>query len=108
VATCYHRAGQAVTAEGLFQSAISSFDSSSSSLQQKQQHVTIANPLAKLEKIGALQAYANLLRDWERREGDAKKYESQAAEINESLPSGWQGKSGIHSSLWFWTPGTFL
>ena len=98
VATCYHRAGQAVTAEGLFQSAISSsFDKHHD-----------ANPLAKLETIGTLQAYADLLRDWDRREGDAQKYEAQAAELHASLPNGWQGKSGIYSALWFWTPGTFL
>jgi hypothetical protein len=94
VATCYHQAGSAVTAEGLFQSATT------------RKHMP-TSPLGSLELQDALLEYSKLCAAWEKREGDAKRLEKESSEMNERLPQGWRGKSGIHSSLWFWTPADF-
>lgn len=95
VATCYQKAGNAVTAEGLFQSATD-------------KKKLLPGPAALLEVQDALLGYADLCRQWEKREGDSKRLEEEAININDQLPDGWKGKSGIHSSLWFWTPSDFL
>lgn len=60
VATCYHQAGSAVTAEGLFQSAT----------DRKSLPV---GPLPLLELREALQGYSKLCSEWDKREGDAKR-----------------------------------
>jgi len=92
VAACYHEAGSAVTAEGLFQSAI--------------QDGMPNDPLSRLQLKDALLKYSKLCAQWDKREKDAKKLEQQAQDVEASLPPNWQGKSsGIHGSLWFWTPG---
>lgn len=96
VASCYHEAGSAVTAEGLFQSAVD------------KKKILPAGPLSQLELRDACLWYAKLCRKWEKREGDAKRLEQEAAKIDDSLPVAWKGKSGIHGSLWFWTPGDFI
>jgi len=96
VAQCYHQTGAAVTAEGLYQSAIS------------MPHTTTAgSPLDVLNRRDVYLAYAQLCADWEKRERDAEKYQAQASEVDASLPAGWKGKSGIHSTLWFWLPPHF-
>jgi len=92
VATCYHKSGGAVTAEGLFQSALDQ---------------PIHSPLQRLERRDALKRYADLCREWDKREGEAKKLLLQADEVDASLPAGWRGKSLLHASLWFWTPTLF-
>lgn len=94
VAECYHEAGSAVTAEGLFQSATDKKKVS-------------AAPLAMLELRDAFLGYARLCQKWEKRKSDEKRLKEEAASINSALPVGWKGKSGIHSSLWFWTPGEY-
>lgn len=94
VATCYHKSSSAVTAEGLFQSAVDS----------KLSRVT---PSEKLELRDSYLAYSDLCRDWDRRAADADRLQNKASEIDATLPIGWQGKSGIHGSLWFWTPAMF-
>jgi tetratricopeptide (TPR) repeat protein len=81
VASCYHQAAKAVTAEGLLQSA--------------------------LDGPAAYSANAKLLSEWDRRERDAERLKQQAADMDAQLPGAWQGKSGIHSTLWFWTPSLF-
>ena len=92
VAACYHEAGSAVTAEGLFQSAI--------------QDGMPNDPLSRLQLKDALLKYSKLCAQWDKREKDAKRLEQQAQDVEASLPPNWQGKSsGIHGSLWFWTPG---
>jgi hypothetical protein len=58
---CKHRAGQAVTAEGLFRAAID--------------EVPAGSPL---ERAAALKGFAALLRDWDGRSGDAAKAESES------------------------------
>lgn len=94
VAACYKEAGNAVTAEGLFQSAT----------DRKR---LPPGPLPLLELQDALLGYSKLCANWEKREGDAQRLEKQSLEINDKLPEAWKGKSGIHSSLWFWTPADF-
>jgi hypothetical protein len=94
VAACYQEAGSAITAEGLFQSAT----------DRKR---FPPGPLPLLELQDALLGYSKLCANWEKRESDAKRLEKESSEINEKLPEAWRGKSGIHSSLWFWTPADF-
>ena len=89
LATCYHKSDSAVTAQGLFQSAVDQLANS---------------PLQKLERRDAFIRYADLCRDWEKRDRDADKFQQQADDLDASLPDGWKGKSAIHGSLWFWTP----
>ncbi|KAL3935315.1 MAG: hypothetical protein SGBAC_009143 [Bacillariaceae sp.] len=95
VADCYHQAGSAVTAEGLFQTAIDKKN-------------VIQHPSVLLELQDSYSSYAKLCENWDKREGDAKRLKDQATEIENRLPDGWKGKSGIYSSLWFWTPSDFL
>ena len=96
VASCYLQADSAVTAEGLFQSAINKNEISSDSL-------------TLLQLRYAYIEYSKLCMQWENREKDAENLTKEANNIEASLPLNWQGKSsGIHGSLWFWTPGEFL
>jgi tetratricopeptide (TPR) repeat protein len=94
VATCYHRTNQAVTSEGLFQTAVD---------QKKNVSFTVSTQ-QKIELRDVFRSYAALCRQWEKRENDAERLERQSNDIENSLPNGWKGKSSIHSSLWFWTP----
>ena len=100
VAECYHQAGGAVTAEGLFQSATDSKNN-----KNKASTVALSQ---QLELQEAYRGYSELCSKWDKREGDAKKLLEKAHKIDETLPSGWKGKAGIYSSLWFWTPNDFL
>ena len=95
IASCYQQAGSAVTAEGLFQSAI-----------DKNRKLP-AGPLPLLELRDACTWYADLCRQWDKREKDAKKLEIRVAEIDNSLDEAWKGKPGILAGSWFWTPGDF-
>jgi hypothetical protein len=93
VAQCYHRAHQAVTAEGLLQSALD--------------HPAVSPP-QWLERRSAYEAYATLCQEWDQRQGDVRKLQAQRQRItDEELAPGWQTKSPVHASLWFWTPGLF-
>lgn len=94
LATCYHKAGKAVTAEGLLQSATSL--------------PSIGCILTKLDEISALQSYSDLSKDWDKRQSDMESYASKAGELGKALPESWQGKSSVLSSLWFWTPDEFV
>lgn len=96
VASCYHKAGSAVTAEGLFQSAISKKDLPNDTLTMLQLRDAYLN-------------YAKLCMQWEKREKDADNLTQDANSIRDFMPPNWQRKSlGIHGSLWFWTPGQLL
>lgn len=93
VACCYHEAGSAVIAEGLFQSAIN-------------KDGLPPDTLTMLQLRDAHKGYAKLCTQWDNREKDAMNLERDAGHIESSLHPNWQGKSsGIHGSLWFWTPG---
>jgi hypothetical protein len=96
VAQCYHKSGAAVTAEGLYKSALDSFRVAPAK----------TGPLERLDERDVLLQYAALCQDWEKREGDARRLLTRADEIDSSLPGGWarRRKSGIQSSLWFWLP----
>ena len=96
VASCYIEAHSAVTAEGLLQSA--------SDIKTKQ----VVGPLQQLELEETYKVYSKLCNQWDKRQGDAEKYDRKAQEVVDSLPDGWKGKSGIFSGLWFWTPSDFL
>jgi len=96
VASCYCQAGSAVTAEGLFQSAIN-------------KNGLPTDTLTMLQLRDSFKEYSKLCKQWENRENDAKNLNKDADDVEASLPHNWQGKSsGIHGSLWFWTPGEFL
>jgi len=96
VASCYHQAGSAVTAEGLFQSAIN-------------KNGLPTDTLTMIQLRDAHKGYAKLCKQWENRESDAKNLDRDADIIDASLPPNWQGRSsGIHGSLWFWTPGELI
>jgi hypothetical protein len=99
VATCYHQAGGAVTAEGLFQSATDI---------KNNKKATSIGTLSQLELQEAYRGYSDLCSKWEKRSGDSKKLLEKAQTIDNDLPIGWKGKAGIYSSLWFWTPSDFL
>ncbi len=94
VAACYQQAGSAVTSEGLYQSATT-------------RKRLPSGPLPMLELQDALLGHSKLCMDWDKREGDAQRLERESIEINDKLPEAWRGKSGIHASLWFWTPADF-
>ena len=64
----------------------------------------MASPLGILEHRDSLTGYSDLCREWDKREGDAKRLQMQAREADASLPTGWQGEPGIISGLGFWMP----
>lgn len=95
VASCYQQAGHAVTAEGLFQSAV----------DRKDQPLS---PLPLLELRESLSEYSKLCAQWDKRESDAARLQKDSESVDDLLPDSWRGKSGIHGSLWFWMPADFL
>lgn len=90
LSVCFHKAGKAVTAEGLLQSATSM--------------PSIGCTLTKLDERSAFESYSDLCNNWDKRQSDADRYAAKAKELDSSLPNDWQGKDSIVSSLWFWTP----
>lgn len=130
-ATCYHKTGKAVTAEGLLQSACTNAEhfltlhqqdrlppSSSTTADFDLPEVSSSlagsddvsmSPFLLLEWQAAFSEYADLCRDWERRDTDAMRLSQQADRIRMALPPHWpddNGKASVLSSLWFWTPST--
>lgn len=97
VAQCYHRAGHAVTAEGLLQSAL---DDTHPLINMTAQCI--------LERQAAYQAYAALCKDWEKRQGDADRFVEKSRALSAELPDGWNDATELHCSLWFWTPNELL
>ena len=91
VATCYHKNGSAVTAEGLLQSAMD---------------VTAVGPTQQLLHRSSMMAYASLLQDWEKREEQGRKLQAQAQELE--MPELWKTKISGFGTLWFWTPNDFV
>ena len=92
VALCYARAESALTAEGLFQTAIDSLEKASK------------DPLSRLDLRDAREDYATLLHQWDKRSHDAENQEMRGQAANESLPEGWRDKSNICCGLMFITP----
>jgi len=101
VADCYGRAGSAVTAEGLLQSALELLDDD--------RYETMAGPLALLERREVYRTYAALMDNWDRRSRDADKMREKAKEMEDMnmVVDGWKGKPGIYSGLWMFTLGDF-
>lgn len=93
VASCYARADSALTAEGLFQSAIVSLEKAS-----------CRDPLVCLDLRDAHDNYASLLSQWDKRSRDAEIQQERATAVNESLSEGWKDKSSICSGLTFISP----
>lgn len=95
IGICLHRTGSAVTAEGIFQSAVDP-------------KARFLGPLEIIQLRDSVLAYAYLCRDWEKRERDAERLFERAAQLDEYLPVNWRDKTVLHSSLWFWTPSLFV
>ena len=80
-ASCHALVGSAVTAEGLFLSAIDRYHPNPNSTM---------NVLQYLELKHIYSEYAVLLDDWEKREGDAKRMRDAALKIDSTcLPKAW-------------------
>mmetsp|Transcript_9229 Transcript_9229/g.13080 ORF Transcript_9229/g.13080 Transcript_9229/m.13080 type:complete len:503 (-) Transcript_9229:338-1846(-) len=97
VASCYARAGSAVTAEGLFQSATDTLSST----------VCNSGPLHAIDRRDALMWYGHLCSNWEKRQRDAERLREEARNIDSTMTEGWQGKWGIYSGLWFFNTSDF-
>jgi tetratricopeptide (TPR) repeat protein len=99
--TCYHLHGNAIIAQGLFQSALDKVPVNFTKLSAD------ATPLQLVEQSDTYDRYSDLCNDWDEREGDSKHLRQKADEINANLlPNGWKDKTSIHGSLWFWTGAT--
>lgn len=85
-ACCYVRADSAVTAEGLFQTAI---------------ETTGVDPLTKLVQRETFRSYSQLCRKWDKRHVDAERLQERSNEINETLPDTWKDKPSIVGGLVF-------
>jgi tetratricopeptide (TPR) repeat protein len=85
-ANCYVRADSAVTAEGLFQTAI---------------ETTGVDPLTKISQREAFRSYSDLCLKWDKRAIDAERLKSKGVQVNDSLPDGWKDHQGIVSGLTF-------
>lgn len=113
IAECYEKSGNAVVAEGLLQSAVSSSNVSvvrimdsmdSISATNRPQHHTM-DPCQLIASRYSYDTFSNLCAKWEKRETEAEQHQETSEMINEQiLPLSWRNKSCIHSSLWFWTP----
>lgn len=115
VAQCYAHAGAAVTAEGLFQSAIDA--SSSYPLGQSmkvdgivQKGVSMSSPNLGLVARDVRLWYAMLCDSWDKRKGDADRLRLDASKIEETgvLAGFVKEKDGLVSSLvsslWLFSP----
>lgn len=89
VATCAHLSGDAVTAQGLFASALD--------IAKKDPSV-----LGLSSQREILKRYAKLCKSWEKRESEADALERQAESIE--LPQCWDERSFVDRSLWLWFP----
>ena len=104
VATCYVKAGSAVTAEGLLQSAMDLYKEEIN----EEQSLQSTCPLNQLDARSVYVTYATLCKNWEKREADAKKNAEIALKINEeNFVHGWKGVSGIYSGLSFFAVTDF-
>jgi len=98
VAECYARAGSAVTAEGLFQSAIERV------LPGPNER---APPHAIIDARNVHMAYSQLCDNWDKRQGDAAVHKQTAKALENELGLFWKSQSGLVSGLWFYTKGDF-
>jgi hypothetical protein len=108
VAKCYHRANQAITAEGILQSALPS----SMVIRSMLETPNNLNPMVRLGLIESSTAYADLLSEWDKRDADATKWKDHASAFTEQLPTSWKklangASSGKQGMFWFYTSDMF-
>jgi len=102
VASCYSRAGSAVTSEGLLQSAMDVYKS------DKDGNIpTQPCPLSTLDFRSSYFYYSSLCSQWDKREIDAKQNLERACNIDDSLSKNWRGKNAVYSGLWFFSTFDF-
>jgi len=117
VAQCYQRSGQAITAEGLLQTAMEDLMTGG---DDGRPAIVACGPQQVIEQREIFLTYSRLLQSWEKREAEGKslakdvhKLESQQLKMmltpkDEDEVVYWKGKSSIFASLWFWMPNEFL
>lgn len=91
-ASCYAKSGFAVTAQGLFQSSMDILESSQGRYPW---------PLTALDARTAFLGYADLCRQWEKRDTDYRLNEDKAKKIEESMEHSWKQKPSILSGVCF-------
>jgi hypothetical protein len=91
-AYCYAKSGSAVTAQGLFQSSIDILDSSQGRYPW---------PLTVLDAKTTCLGYADLCRNWDKRDTDYILNLEKAEKIENSLQPSWKNKAGVLSGVCF-------
>ena len=103
VASCYTIAGSAVTAQGLFQSALDKYSESSDNFLFKNIDY---NPYSLMWYRDTLGRYASLCQQWEKREREAETLFGKQKELEEEhIVEGWRYQPNILSGLWFFSLG---
>ena len=95
VAECYARGGSAVTAEGLYQSALD--------LLNEDKYHTHGGPLSLIERREVYTSYAALCADWEKRSRDADNMKQKAEQLEEQIVGCWHMKPSAYSGLWLFS-----
>ena len=95
VADCYARGGSAVTAEGLYQSALD--------LLNDDKNDTHGGPLALLERREVYNSYATLCANWEKRSRDSDNMKEKAQKLEGQIGGCWQMKPYAYSGLWLFS-----
>ena len=97
VADCYARGGSAVTAEGLYQSALD--------LLNDEKHHNHGGPLALIENREVYNSYALLCANWEKRSRDSDTMKEKAEQVEEQIAGCWRNKPLTYSGLWLFSVG---
>ena len=95
VADCYARGGSAVTAEGLYQSALD--------LLNDDKYDTHGGPLALIERREVYNSYATLCANWEKRSRDSDNMKEKAQKLEGQIGGCWQRKPYAYSGLWLFS-----
>lgn len=95
VADCYARGGSAVTAEGLYQSALD--------LLNEDKYDTHGGPLALMERREVYNRYATLCANWEKRSRDSDNMKEKAQQLEEQIGGCWHMKPYAYSGLWLFS-----
>ena len=105
MATCYARAGSAVTAEGLFQSSLDKLLIPTEGGGSGYGYPPC--PVTDVVRRDAHLWYADLCSNWERRDGDASDQLERAEVIEGNMAEGWRGRPGSYGGLWMFNVGDF-
>jgi len=97
VADCYARGESAVTAEGLYQSALD--------LLNDEKHNNHGGPLALIESREVYNSYALLCANWEKRSRDSDTMKEKAEQVEEQIAGCWRNKPLTYSGLWLFSVG---